>query len=447
MPRPIVINKTIKKFNSEITTIPGDKSVSIRTILLSSMALGKSKVKCLPQSEDVESAIKCCKKLGIQIKRKKNVTEIYGKGINGFFYKKNILLDAGNSATVARAIMGCLIRSPYKIKLIGDASLVKRDMSRIIAPLQEFGAAFYPKKKKTLPIYIKGTNFVRPISWKNSIGSAQVNTAISLAALNSPGETIIKTKRCRDHTEKLFKHLKIPIKIKKEKKYDLIRIKRPKKINSFDYNVPSDPSSAAFFVMLTILSKNSSILIKNCLINENRIGFYKIAKKMGAKIIFRNRRIKKKEKIADIYCESTKKLKSINLSKNFNNSSMIDEFNSLFILASFSQGISTFKGLEQLNQKESKRLDWGFKILKMIGVKTKKIDHDGIKIYGNPKLKLNKKYVIKNYMKDHRIAMNAIILALAKGGLFCIHDYKCINTSFPNFLKIIKFLGGKYAIN
>ena len=447
MSKSIVINKTIKKFNSAINNIPGDKSISIRTILLSSIALGKSKIKYLPNSEDVKSSIKCCKKLGVQIKRKKNTTEIYGKGINGFSYKKNLVLDAGNSATVARTLMGCLIRSPYKIKLTGDSSLVKRDISRVIFPLQKFGATFYPKKKKTLPIFIKGTNFVRPIYWKNSIGSAQINTSISLASLNSPGETIIKSERCRDHTEKLFKYLKIPIKIKKEKKYDLIKIKRPKKINSFKYNIPSDPSSAAFLVMLTILSKNSSILIKNCLINENRIGFYKIAKKMGAKIIFRNIRIIKNEKIADIYCKNTKKLKSINLSKNFNNSSMIDEFNSLFIIASFSQGVSTFKRLEQLNHKESKRLNWGFKILKMIGIKTKKIGNHGIKIYGNPNLQLNKKYVIKNYMKDHRIAMNTIILALAKGGLFKVHDYKCINTSFPSFLKIIKFLGGKYEIN
>ena len=172
-----------------------------------------------------------------------------------------------------------------------------------------------------------------------------------MAALNSPGETIIKSKRCRDHTEKLFNYLKIPIKIKKEKNYDLIKIKGLKNFKSFNYNIPADPSSSAFFAMLTILSKNSSILIKNCLINENRIGFYKTLERMGANIIFKNKKSYKGEKIADIFCKSTKNLKSINLSKNFENSSAIDEFNSIFIIASFSQGVSAFKGLEELNKK------------------------------------------------------------------------------------------------
>ena len=445
MPGPIIIKKKIKKFNSKITNIPGDKSISIRTILLGSLAsIGKSKIKGLPYSEDIKSSILCCQKLGVKIKRKKNITEIHGKGIDGFFYKKNITLNAGNSATVGRCLLGSLIRSPYKIKLIGDASLMRRDFSRIVNPLQEFGATFYPKGKKTLPIYIKGTNFVRPIQYQDDIGSAQIKTSICLAALNSPGETVIKSKRCRNHTEILFKNLNIPIKINKEKNYDLIRIKGLKNFKSFTYDIPADPSSSAFFVMLTVLSKNSSILIKNCLINENRIGFYKILKRMGAKIVFKNKKTYKGEKIADIFCKSTKNLKSINLSKNFENSSAIDEFNSIFVIASFSQGVSTFKGLEELNKKESKRLDWGFKILKMIGIKTKKIGNHGIKIWGNPNLQLNKKYIIKNYLHDHRIAMCTIVLALARGGNWKIYDSDSIKTSFPSFLKIIKSLGGKY---
>ena len=444
----LLINKKIKEFNYLIKSIPGDKSISIRVIMLSSLAIGKSTIKNLPLSEDVQSATKCCKDLGVQIKRKKNITEIYGRGINGFVYKKNLVLNANNSGTVGRTILGAIIRSPYKIKIVGDPSLSKRDFSRIIAPLNEFGATFYPKEKKKLPIYIKGTDFVRPIEWKNPIASAQVNTAIALGALNCPGESIIRSKPCRDHTQKLYKYLKIPIKIKKVKNYDLIKIKGLKNFNSFDYSIPSDPSSAAFFVMLTILSNKSSILIKNCLINKYRIGFYKILKKMGAKIFFKNVKTYKGEKIADIYCKSSKNLKSINLPKNFNNSSAIDEFISIFIISALkTKGISIFKGLEELNKKEAPRLDWGYKILKMIGIKAKKISNHGIKIYGNPKLKLNKKYIIKNYQGDHRIAMNTIILALAKGANFYIHDYDCINTSFPNFLKIIKSIGGKYEIN
>ena len=446
MQRLIIINNTIKKFNKKIK-IDGDKSLSIRFVLIASQAIGKSKAFNILNSKDLISSVNILRKLGIKILLKKNYCEIIGQGVNGFFYKKNLILDAGNSGTLGRCVLGSLVRSPYKIKLTGDPSLSKRDFSRVIKPLQEFGATFYPKGKKTLPIYIKGTNFVRPINFQDDIGSAQIKTSLCLAALNSPGDTIIKSKRCRDHTEKLFKYLKIPIKINKEKNYDLIKIKGLKKFKSFNYHIPADPSSAAFFVTLTILSKNSSILIKNCLVNENRIGFYKILRRMGAKIIFKNKKTYKGEKIADIFCKSTKKLKSVNLSKNFNISSMIDEFNSLFILASFSHGVSTFKGLKELNKKESKRLDWGFKILKMIGIKTKKIGNHGIKIWGNPNLNLNKKYIVKNYLKDHRIAMSTIILALVRGGSWKIHDVDSIKTSFPSFLKIIKFLGGKYDIS
>ena len=445
MQKSIKINSAIKKFNKKIK-VDGDKSLSIRFALLASQAIGKSKAFNILRSADLVSSLKILRKLGIKIQLKKNYCEIIGQGVNGFHYKKNLTLDAENSGTLGRCILGALVRSPYKIKLIGDNSLSKRDFSRIIEPLQKFGATFYPKEKKTLPIYIKGTNFIRPIKFQDNIGSAQIKTSICLAALNSPGETVIRSKRCRDHTEKLFKFLKIPIKIKKEKNFDLIKITGLKNFNSFDYHIPGDPSSSAFIIMLTILSKNSSILIKNCLVNENRIGFYKILKRMGVKIIFKNKKIYKGEKISDIFCKSTNKLKSINLVKNFNNSSMIDEFNSLFIIASLSHGISTFRGLGELNKKESKRLDWGFKILNMIGIKTKKIGNDGIKIWGNPNLRLNKKYIIKNYLKDHRIAMCTIILALVRGGNWKINDIDSIKTSFPSFLKIIKFLGAKYEI-
>ncbi len=445
MPKSIVIKKSIQNFNGKVN-VDGDKSLSIRFCLIASQGIGKSKAYNLLMSEDILSTINCLRRLGIQINYKKNYCEINGLGINGFNYKKNITLDAGNSGTLMRCLSGCLIRSPYKIKFIGDKSLSKREF-RVNEVLKKFGANFYPKHKKTLPIFIKGTNFVRPIIHKDDIGSGQIKTSILLASLNSPGETIIESKKCRDHTERLFKYLKIPIKIKRKKDYDIIKSKGLKNFKSFNYKIPSDPSSSALLIMLTILSKNSSILIKNCLINENRIGFYKIVSKMGAKIVFYNKKMYKGEKIADIFCKTPTNLKSINLPKNFNNSSAIDEFISIFIIAAFSKGISTFKGLSELNKKESKRLDWGFKILKMIGIKAKKIKNHGIKIYGNPKLKLNGKYIIKNYLKDHRVAMNSVILALAKGGDWNIHDYKSINTSFPSFLRIIKSLGGKYEKN
>jgi 3-phosphoshikimate 1-carboxyvinyltransferase len=440
MNKIIFINNKIKNFKKKIK-VEGDKSLSIRWALLASQAVGKSRAFNLLESEDVISTINSLKKLGIKIEKKKNYWEIFGKGLNNYRFKKNIILDAGNSGTLARLILGACINSPYKIKIIGDKSLTKRDFSRIIEPLKKFGANFYPKNKKTLPLYFRGTRVVKPIKYVEKKGSAQIKSSICLAALNCSGETLIKAKKSRDHTEILFKNLNIPIKIKKTKQFDFIKIKGGKKFNALsNYNIPGDISSCSFLLCLTLLSEKSELTIKNVNINPTRTGIISILNKMGANIELKNKNIYRGEKIADIFVKSKKNLKSINLPVSFNNSSAIDEFLLIFICCAFSKGISSFKGLEELNKKESKRLDWGFKILRMIGIKTKKIGNHGIKIWGQPNLKLNKNYIIKDYLRDHRVAMTTIILGLARGGNWKIHNSDSIMTSFPSFLKIIKTL-------
>ena len=440
MNKAISINGTIKDFN-KIITVDGDKSLSIRWALLASQATGSSKAYNLLMSEDVLFTLKCLKKLGVKIYLKKNYCKILGKGINSFNYKKNLILNAGNSGTLGRLILALLIRSPYKIKLIGDKSLSKRDFSRVINPLKKFGADFYPKNKKTLPIYIKGSESIRPITYYETKGSAQIKSCVMLAALSVPGTTKIIALKSRDHTEILFKYLKIPIKIKNKKNLTLIEIKKKNQINSFNYNIPSDISSSAFFLVLTLLSKNSKLTIKNVNINPSRTGSISILNKMGAKITFRNIKYYKGEKIADISVKSVKNLKAIKCPTKYN-SSAIDEFMIIFLVAAKSKGVSFFKNLSELNQKESPRLKLGSKILNMMGIKTKLTDHS-IKIFGNPNLKLNKLYRIKDYLKDHRVFMMSTIAGLAFGGIWKIDDPDSINTSFPNFLKIIKVLGGK----
>ena len=442
MNKIIYINKKINNFKKKIA-VEGDKSLSIRWALLASQAFGKSRAYNLLNSEDVLNTLSCLKKLGVKINQKKKYCEIKGNGINSFNYKKNLTLNVGNSGTLGRLILALLIRSPYKIKLIGDRSLSRRDFLRVIEPLKKFGANFYPKNKKTLPLYIRGTNFLRPIRYYESRGSAQVKSSIMLAALNAPGTTKIIAHKSRDHTEILFKYLKIPIKIKKIKKFDHIEIKEKQNFKAFDYKIPGDISSASFLIVLTLLSKKSQLTIKNLNVNSSRIGIISILNMMGASIKLKKVRAYKGEKIADIFIKSMNNLKAINLPKSFNNSSAIDEFVLIFICAAFSKGISTFRNLEELNKKESKRLDWGYKILKMIGIKTEKIGNHGIKIWGNPNLELEKSYVIKNYLKDHRIAMCTTILGLARGGRWKIYDSDSIKTSFPSFIKVIKELGGK----
>ena len=434
MPNTIVIKKKIQEYIKEIS-VPGDKSISIRWVLFSSLATGKSIAKNLLMSEDVKAALNGIKKLGVKVIVKKDSCEIYGKGINGYKYRHNVTINAKNSGTFGRLILGLLVNTPYKIKLIGDKSLSKRDFKRIADPLKKFGTNLKLTKKKFLPLIIKGTNNTKPIYYFENKGSAQVKSSIILAGLRTPGTTIIKAKKSRNHTEILCKYLGLPIKISHKKKFDLIKIQQAKKIKSLNYNIPSDISSSAFFIILTSLTKNSKLVIKNVNINSSRTGVIEILKMMGVKIIFQNKRIYKGETIADIYIESPKKIKAIKCPTKFN-SGAIDEFLSIFLVAAKAKGVSIFKDLGELNHKESPRLIWGSKILNLMGVKNI-MTKDTIKIFGNPNLNVNKKIVIKSFLKDHRVFMTSVIAALSFGGIWHIHDKDSIKTSFPTFLNII----------
>ena len=440
MSKSISIKQTINPFNNTIK-VAGDKSLSIRWVLLASQTTGKSTANNLLMSGDVLAAINAIKRLGIKVKVENNYCEIFGNGINGFRYKKNLTIDAKNSGTLGRLILGLLIKSPHKIKLIGDKSLSKRDFSRVTDPLNKSGAKFFYKKKGKLPLSILGLKNPKIINYFENRGSAQCKSSVMLAALNTVGKTMIKAKKSRNHSELLFKYLNIPIKIKKNKNYDFIELKRPKKIKPFNYKIPGDISSSAFFMVLTILSKNSKLLIKDVNVNPSRIGVIKILKRMGAEIIFKKQKVYRGEKISDLLIKSANNLKAINCPTKLN-SSAIDEFLIIFLVAAKAKGNSYFKDISELNQKESPRLNLGSKILNMMGVKTK-LTKDSIKIYGQPKLKIKKKIVIKNFLKDHRIFMMSTIAALTFGGHWTIHDSDSIKTSFPSFLEIIKKISKK----
>ena len=435
----VKINNKISRFNKKLL-IDGDKSLSIRWALLSSQSLKKSKASNLLLSEDVLSSLNCLKKLGVKIKISKNFCEIVGLGLNGFKYKDNLVLNAGNSGTLGRLILGLLVHSKKKIKLTGDKSLSKRDFLRVIKPLKKFGAKFNSNHGK-LPIKVKGSNYTKPIRYFENRGSAQCKSAVMFAALNTPGETIIKAKKSRDHSELLFKHLKLQIKINKRDKYDIIKIVGKRNIPALNYKIPSDISSAAFFIVLTALTENSSLKIKNVNINPSRMGVFYILKLMGIKISKLNTKSYKGEKIADLIIKSSNKIKPINCPTKFN-SSAIDEFLLIFLVAAKAKGVSYFKNLSELNQKESPRLKWGSKILNKIGIKNI-VTENSIRIFGNPNLKINKKIIIKDFLKDHRIFMTSVIAALSLGGEWKIYDKDSINTSFPSFLKKIDYLGAK----
>ena len=413
MPNKIILKKKLSNFNKKIS-IPGDKSISIRWVLISSLANGISKASNLLMSEDVMASIVAVRKLGAKVNLKNNVCTIHGVGVNGYKYKKNLILNARNSGTLGRLISGILIDTPFPIKIIGDKSLSKRDFQRVAKPLSKFGASFQLRNNYNLPLTIKGSKKLKPIEFFETKGSAQCKSSVIFGGIRAEGKTVIKAKKSRNHTELLFKHLKLPIKIKKSKNFDIIEIHKVDNINPINYKIPSDISSASFFIALTVLSEKSKLIIKNININPTRTGIIEILKKMGVKVLFLNKRNYKGEPIADILVSSPQILRSLNCPSKLN-SDAIDEFLLIFLIAAKAKGISFFKNLEELNKKESPRLKWGSKILKMMGVKviTK---NNSIRIFGNPNLKVNKKIKIQKYLKDHRVFMTSVIAALSFGG-------------------------------
>jgi len=433
-----IINK-IKPFK-KIIEVSGDKSISIRSILLASQAIGTSKIYNLLESEDVINTLKSIKKLGINFKRKKKYYEIYGFGLSGYKSKSNTVINAGNSGTLARLILGLLVNLKNSVTIKGDNSLSRRDFSRITDPLKNFGAII-KSKNNGLPVKIKGSSYLRPINYFEKLGSAQCKSSVMMAAIKTPGITKIKAKPSRNHTEILFKQLKLPIKIIKKKNFDLIELHGISEFKSFNYVVPGDISSCSFFIVLTLLSKNSILTIRNVNTNKTRTGIIKILNKMGANIILMNKRVYKGEEISDIKIKSGINLKAINCPEKLN-SSAIDEFLVIFLVAAKAKGISKFKNLTELNKKESPRLNIAVNFLKEIGIKVER-NKDDIKIYGNPNLNIKKEIKIKNYMKDHRIFMMSCVAALVLGGKFEIYDSDSIQTSFPNFLKILTNIGAK----
>ena len=304
--------------------------------------------------------------------------------------------------------MGLLAPYPETFNIFGDSSLSRRDFYRCIEPLEKFGCSFLPKGKTTLPLKMKGTDWMLPLdNYKLSYPSAQVKTCCIFASLMSPGiSTIIEPLKLasRTHTEILLKYAGADIEIKRNKNFNLIKVRGLKDFKAFNIKIPGDMSAAAFFIALTTLSKNSKIKINNVNLNPFRAGFLKIIKKMGGKVYITDEKNVCGEKRGNLIVKSSN-LHSINCPASIA-ARMIDEYPIAMLCAAKAKGVSNFYGLEELNKKESKRLNVCNKFLNQIGIKTK-LGKDKIKIFGNPDLQINKSYTIKTY-KDHRIAKNGI---------------------------------------
>tara|TARA_B100001248_G_scaffold60669_1_gene41742 strand:- start:4489 stop:5835 length:1347 start_codon:yes stop_codon:yes gene_type:complete len=437
------INQKISPFKKKIE-IDSDKSISIRSFLIGAISQNISINSNVLQSEDVISTIECLKKLGVKIKKKsaKNYS-VYGKGLGSLYIKKNMELNFGNSGTLARLLIGILSTTPgIEIKIKGDKSLNKRNMKKLIELMSKFGATFLPKNKFTFPLKMISSEM--PVAIKYNAGvSAQLKSAVIFAGLNAFGTTkILEQEKSRDHTENiLLKNTKAIRIVNREKK--IIYIKGREYLNPINLNVPGDPSSAAFFVALTLLNRRSSLTIKNVGLNETRIGFYKLLKKHGGKIIFKNLKRKDNEIRGDIFVRSCS-LKPLKASKEYYVNST-DEYPILFVIAALTKGTSTFKGISDLANKESNRIKEMQKTLRQVGIKSK-FSKDGLKIFGKGMINANNKKILIGDLGDHRICMATFILTLLTGAKTKIKNFETVYTSSPSFLKIMKKLGAKFEI-
>ena len=414
-------------------TIPGDKSISHRSIILSSLAEGTSEISGFLKGEDCLATLDSFKKMGVKIEEEDEKISVHGVGLHGL-KKPTENLYLGNSGTSMRLLAGLLSGQKFSTVLTGDSSLSSRPMKRILEPLKEMGASI-SASANTAPLSIKPSNKLNGISYELPIASAQVKSCILLAGLYADSNTqVIESYLTRDHTEKMFKKFGIEIDESFKDSKKIIKISPPRKLNPSTLNIPGDFSSASFFIVAGLIIPNSEITLKNVGINSSRTALIKVLTQMGANIKIKN--IKDEyEKTADIEIK-TSNLKAIVLDEELI-PNLIDELPILFIAASFARGKTIIRGVEELRTKESDRLEAMSNSLRVIGVESKSYS-DGIDITGKSSLKSS---VTIDSFGDHRIAMASSIACSMLEGENIIKNVENIQTSFPNFIETCGSLG------
>ena len=428
----------IKNIKSALTgsiIVDGDKSCSHRALMLASQMLGITRISGLLEAEDVIATKNALVEMGVRIEVDGKDWLIYGNGLASLVSPDKIL-DLGNSGTGVRLLLGLVATINIEASFTGDKSLNSRPMLRVLEPLKQYLCNFTAREKNYLPINIKGNNLAPAIKYEIITPSAQVKSALLLAALNAHGKSIFTENiLTRDHTEIMMEYLGFDIEQEIIAGKKNITVQGGQDLPAKDIIVSGDPSSAAFIVAAALLVKGSEITIKNVLINKYRIGFYQVLKKMGANIEFTRIRSICNEQVADIKVKYSK-LQGIDIDANYA-PSMIDEYPILSILASQAVGSTKMYGIAELKVKESNRLSAIVSNLKKCGVTVNSGD-DWLEVKYTKNI--DSKEIITTY-HDHRIAMSFIILGLiSKNGLE-IDDIDMIKTSFPSFFDLLKEIG------
>jgi len=408
--------------------VPSDKSISHRSIILTSMADGISRVKNFLRAGDTLTTLNVYRKLGIKITEEKGIIKVHGKGLYGFSEPDDIL-DMGNSGTTTRLTLGLLSGQKFFSALTGDESLRKRPMKRVTHPLKQMNAKIDGRKNgELLPLSVRGSD-LKGIEFFNEKASAQVKSALLIAGLVAEGETkVVEPYKSRDHTEKMLKAMGGDIKINEQNEYTVC-IKRTDRLYPVDIDVPADPSSAAFFAAAAVILPDSELVLKDVLINPTRDGFFRKIKQMGAYVEYSNIREKNGEPVADVIVRYSPDLKGVQVVKK-EIPSMVDEIPILAVVATQAEGETVIKGASELRVKESDRIKAVVENLKNVGVDVEELE-DGMIIKGKTKIKGG--YV--DSFKDHRIAMAFSILGLISQNGIKIKDADCAYISYPEFFE------------
>lgn len=409
---------------------PPDKSISHRAVILSSIANGKGFVKNLLRAKDIESTVNAFRALGTLIEDEGDRLVIHGKGIHGLSEPLDVI-DCGNSGTTIRLLSGILSGNPFFSVLTGDSSLRARPMARIIKPLSLMGAEITARAGNTLPpLAIKGSH-LNPVQYDMPVASAQVKSCILLAGLYADGDTLIdESSKSRDHTERMLPSFGADVTVHGSR----IMVKGGRELSANNLEIPGDFSSAAFFIVASLLIPGAEITALNVGINPTRTGLLAVLRDMGAKIGISNIRDVSGEPVADIHCSGRASLKAVRITGEAI-PSLIDEFPILCVAASLAEGTTTIRGAEELRVKESDRIKAISSELRKMGVEIEEYP-DGLSIRGTELLQGTD---VESH-GDHRIAMSMAVAALTAQGRTVIHGASSVDISFPGFFEIIRSL-------
>ncbi len=423
-------------------SMPGDKSISHRALLLGALAAGETHISGLLEAADIMASAQALREMGAVIERDGDDWRVTGRGTSGLM-QPDKALDFGNSGTAVRLMMGVIAGHDFSARLIGDSSLSGRPMGRVLTPLKQMGLQITGENEDVLPLELRGSHDLVPIHYELPVASAQVKSAIMFAALQAPGETtIIEPKPTRDHSERMMRHFGASIGVEPFGPAGRkITIAGDAELRGCNVIVPGDPSSAAFVVAAALIVPGSDLIVRNVLINPTRTGFYETLVEMGADIVFENKRDAAGEPVADIHVRHSPLAGVVVPPERA--PSMIDEYPCLAVLAAYASGETRMEGLEELRVKESDRLSATKFGLDEAGV-VSRIEGDTLIVEGvGDNGVVRGGGTVATHM-DHRIAMSFLTLGLGSQQSMQVDDVSIIDTSFPSFLPMMEGLGASY---